>query len=94
MAEASRLGGLRRRKERAVSAAYEIEGLGTVAEIRRLLEIAMSDTLSLENSVAKARTLTYVAQSATKLLEVGDFEERLAALEAAVGPRLMPRKRR
>lgn len=89
MAEAGRLGGLRRRKERAVSAAYDLEGLGTVAEIRRLLEIAMTDTLGLENSVARSRTLAYLAQVATKLLEVGDFQERLKALEAAVGPRLV-----
>ena len=94
MAEASRLGGLRRRKEKAVSAAYEIEGLATVEQIRRLLEIAVTDTLGLENTVARARTLAYLAQSATKLLEIGSFEERLAALEAALGPRLVPKGRR
>jgi len=93
VAEAQRLGGLRRRKEKAVSAAYEIEGLATVEEIRRLLEIAVTDTLGLENTVARARTLAYLAQMATKLLEVRDFEERLAALEAAVGPRLVPKRR-
>ena len=90
VAEASRLGGLRRRKEKAVSAAYEIEGLATVEQIRRLLEIAVTDTLGLENTVARARTLAYLAQTATKLLEVGDFEDRIEALERAMGPRLQP----
>ncbi|MEX0800893.1 MAG: DUF5763 domain-containing protein [Dehalococcoidia bacterium] len=94
LAEAQRLGGLRRRKERTVAVAYDFEGLATVEQIRRLVEIAVTDTLGLENSVARSRTLAYLAQTATKLLEVGDFGERLAALEAAVGPRLVARKRR
>jgi hypothetical protein len=85
--EARRLGGLRRRKERTVAGAYEFAGLATVSDIRRLLEVATIDTLSLENSVARARTLAYLAQTAVKCLEVGDLEERLAMLEAAVRTR-------
>ncbi len=88
VAEARRLGGLRRRKEKAVSGAYDIEGLGTVDQIRRLLEIAVLDTLGLENSIARSRTIAYLAQVALKVMEVGDFQERLQALEAALGPRL------
>jgi hypothetical protein len=93
-AEARRLGGLRRRKEKAVSGAYDIEGLESVGAIRRLLEIAVLDTLSLENSVARSRTLAYLAQAALKALEVGEFQERLRALEAAVGPRLQAGRRK
>ena len=37
-----RLGGLRRRKGRTVAGAYEFRGLTTVADIRRLLEVAAS----------------------------------------------------
>ena len=88
MAEARRLGGLRRRKEKAVSGAYEIEGLETVGQIRRLIEIAVLDTLGLENSIARSRTLAYLAHVALKVLEVGEFQERLQALEAVIGPRL------
>ena len=84
MAEARRLGGLRRRREVAVSGAYEFAGLQTVADIRRILEIGVLDTLGLENSIARARTLAYLAMTAIKLLEVGELEQRLAALEAAV----------
>ena len=50
MAEAGRLGGLRRRREKTVTAAYDLEGLATLDQIRRLLEIAVMDTLGLENS--------------------------------------------
>ncbi len=93
-AEARRLGGLRRRKEKAVSGAYDVEGLATVDQIRRLIEIAVLDTLSMENSIARSRTLGYLGQVALKVLEVGDFQERLQALEAAIGPRLQATGRR
>ncbi len=84
VAEARRLGGLRRRREVAVSGAYELAGLQSVADIRRLLEIAVLDTLGLENSISRARTLAYLAMTAIKLLEVGEFEQRLTSLEAAI----------
>ena len=93
-AEARRLGGLRRRREKTVSGAYDFEGLGDVGQVRRLLEIAALDTLSLENSVARSRTLAYLAQVALKALEVGEFEARLEALEATMGPRLRTGRRR
>lgn len=93
-AEARRLGGLRRRKEKTVAGAYDIEGLDDVPKIRRLLEIAVLDTLSLENSIARSRTLAYLAQVALKALEVGEFEARLEALEATMGPRLRTGRRR
>ena len=87
VAEAGRLGGLRRRREKTVAVAYAFEGLHTVADVRRLIEVAVLDTLGLENSIARARTLAYLAQTAVKLLEVGEHEERLEALEAAVNAR-------
>ena len=77
-AEARRLGGLRRRREVAVTGAYEFPGLQRVTDIRRLLEIAVLDTLGLENSIARARTLAYLAMTAIKLLEVGELEQRIA----------------
>ncbi len=91
VAESRRLGGLRRRREVAVAGAYDFAGLQTVADIRRLLEVAVLDTLGLENSIARARTLAYMATSAIKLLEVGELEQRLASLEAAVqGQKSLP----
>lgn len=84
MAEARRLGGLRRRKEKAVQGAYEIGSLETVGDVRRLIEIAVMDTLSLENSIARSRTLAYLAGVSLKALEVGEIEDRLKALEEGV----------
>jgi hypothetical protein len=68
-AEARRLGGLRRRREKALSGAFDFEGLGSIASIRRILEIATLDALGLENSIARARVLISAALAATKLLE-------------------------
>lgn len=88
VAEARRLGGVRRRRERVVAGAYEFDGLGTITSVRRLVEVAALDTLGLENSVARSRTLAYLAQVAAKLLEVGELEERVEAIEATLGPRV------
>lgn len=70
MADARRLGGLRRRREVAVSGAY-----------KRIVEIGVLDTLGLENSIARSRTLAYLAMA---ILEVGELEQRIAVLEGAV----------
>ncbi len=83
-AEARRLGGLRRRRESVVSGTYAIDGLGSIPDIRRLLEIAVTDTLSLENSIARARALAYLAQTALRLLETGELADRVDQLEAAM----------
>ena len=69
-AEASRLGGLRRKREKTIAAAYDLAGLNDITAIRRVLEIAMLDTLGLDNSVARSRVLIGGAAAAVKLLEV------------------------
>ena len=86
-AEARRLGGLRHRREGALHGAYDFDGLGTVTDLRRLLEIAALDALGLDNSVARVRALTAIVQVGARLLEVGEFEDRLAALESAIRQR-------
>lgn len=56
-----------------------------MAGIRRLLDIVVTDGVGLENGIARLRVLISTATAATNLLKVGEFEERLTALEAAVG---------
>jgi hypothetical protein len=90
VSEARRLGGFRKRREAAVIGAYDLEGLETVAGLRRLLEIAVVDTLGLENSVSRSRTLTYQVMVAAKLLETGELEQRIALLEDAVNGQRTP----
>jgi hypothetical protein len=69
LAEAQRLGGARRKRERTIAAAYDVAGLGTVEAIRRILEIATIDALGLENSISRGRLLISAALAAAKLLE-------------------------
>jgi hypothetical protein len=83
-AEARKLGGLRRRKEGTIALAYDLPGLDTVAGIRRLLQIVSTDGLAMDNGVPRLRALISTAVAATNLLKVGELEERLAALEAAL----------
>ncbi len=85
VAKAQRLGGVRRKRERTIAAAYDFTGLGSIDAIRRILEVATTDALSLENSIARVRALISAALAAAKLLETGELEARLAVLELAVG---------
>ena len=89
-AEARRIGGLRRRREGTIAGAYDFGGANNVADIQRLIDIAILDTLALDNSVARARTLLYAAHTALKCLEVGELEERVDQLEAALQQRDLP----
>ena len=63
-AEARRIGGQRRKRESTLLGAYEISGVGSVADLMRLLEVVMFDALSLENSVARGRLLLGVIRPA------------------------------
>jgi len=87
MAESRRLGGLRRRREKTVATAYDLGDLDTLADVRRVIVIAVLDALGLENSVARSRTLAYLAMVALKALEAGEMEERLRAVEELLKPR-------
>ena len=91
--EGRRIGGLRRRKEVTLQAAYEFDGPGTVPDIRRVVEIAVLDALSMENSIARGRLLIAAAQVAGKLLETGELEDRIERIEAVLGPKLAKGRR-
>ena len=88
--EARRAGGQRRKQEATLATAYDFQGLTTIADIRRLIEVAAFDALGLDNSINRVRALGYLAQVATTLMEKAEIEERLQAVEAALGPRIIP----
>ena len=69
----------------AASARKRERTIASIEDIRRLLEIAATDALSLDLSIAKVRAVIAVAAAAAKLLETGELEERIAALEDATG---------
>ena len=82
-AEARSLGGARRRREGTIAVAYDLPGLDTVDGIRRLLENVVTHALGQGHGIARLRVLIAAAAGAAKLLETGELETRLAALEAA-----------
>jgi hypothetical protein len=88
-AAARRLGGQRRRHEQITAGAYDIEALETPDDVRRVIEIAVIETLGLPNAVPRNRTLLWSSAVFLKFLEVGHLEERLQAVEATLRP---PRK--
>ena len=83
-AEARRLGGLRRRREGTIGGVFDLEGVATAADLRRVLELALTDTLELENSIPRTRALTHLVAVAARVQETREFEARLRALEAGV----------
>ena len=89
--EARRKGGMSRQinqRGRSAKDAHDAAPtLRSVAAIQQVLEQAVGDALLLENSALRSRTLGYLAQIALKTLEVGDFEQRLEALEAQTQPK-------
>ena len=72
-AEARRLGGLRRRREKTLEGAYDLhEGFRSVDGILRFVEIGAIDLLGLDTSVARSNAM---------------FRGALAAAEAALATR-------
>ncbi len=81
VAEARRLGGIRRRHESTLGLTYDVGDLDTGADIRRLLQIVVVDALSLEPGVGRLRILLAAADAASKLLETSELIAHVAVLE-------------
>lgn len=86
--------GQRRRREGTLAATYDVTDTRSMDNLQRLLDIASYEALALDNSVAKVRAIVAVAQTGAKLLEVGEMEERLAAIESTLGPRVVTNSRK
>jgi len=97
-ADARRLGEVRRRRERTLSGAYDVAGLESTADVRRILEIAVLDTLGLDNSITRIRVLIAAARGAAGLLEVEDADPLMSGgdtgnrhcVDDPLGPRPRP----
>ena len=84
--EAAAAGGRggRRRALSSVARAGPVQ-LASLADVVALVEQAVGDVLSLENSIARARCLGYLAGIAARALEAGDLEQRIVRLEEQLG---------
>jgi hypothetical protein len=65
----------------------ELVSIRTTGDILQLLERTINDCLQLENSIARARTIGYLALGACKALELDELALRVAALEAILKAR-------
>ncbi len=83
-AQARELGGRRRRREGTLRTAYDVDGIASVEDLQRVLSVALLDTLALENSMARNRTLVYLVEIGRRLFETGALAERVAAVEQAI----------
>jgi hypothetical protein len=86
-AEARRLGGLRRRRERILAANYDVTGVSTPDELTRIVEIAALDALAERSSLDRSRTLLAAARTGLAVRAEAGTEARLRALEAALARR-------
>jgi hypothetical protein len=87
LTEARRMGGLHRRKKRTVATIYGFGGLRSIEDHQALLETVVIETMTLENSIARNNTVTRMIATGAKLIELGDLATRVAAIEAALGPK-------
>jgi hypothetical protein len=81
-AEARRAGGQVKKREGTFALIYDLNGIETVQDIRRWIELALFESLNLGNSVHRNRVILSGAQVAAKLLEVGELADRLDKLES------------
>jgi hypothetical protein len=91
--EARRLGAQRAKREHSVAAAMEIDGIESIKDLRRVLEVVLFDSLALQNGVPRNRLLVSLVQAGATLLKDGEFEERLNAIEGVLGDRLKEKRR-
>ena len=91
-AEARRRGGRNRRSPGTVIASLvppivPPATLDDMPSIQAGLNLVWRDTLAQGNCGSRSRTLVAVLLAAVKCLEVGEYEERIKALEQAVNQR-------
>jgi len=61
--------------------------LDTMADVTALLQHTINQALQLENSIARARTLGYLAGLLIKALDIASLEERVLLLERVLQSR-------
>ena len=84
-AEARRLGGLRRRREKTIEGAYDLHDRPDSANgISRLLKIITDGLLSMEPSIGRSNALLRAVREAREMMEIGNLAQSIADLEAAL----------
>jgi hypothetical protein len=79
--DARRRGGLNSHAAARDDPGAEPPRLRSVADVQAIVERELHATLSLSRSVQRSRTVAYLASVALKLIELGELEARVAAIE-------------
>ena len=87
VADARKLGGIRRRREVTLGGAYDFDGLNSPADVVRLTEIAIMDVLSLDNAAMRSRLLLQAVRIANNVIETTTVAEDIDVLTETVRAR-------
>ena len=78
-------GGERQRIGHAADSTPPPAQVQTLGDVVAVLNYTLREALPLENSVQRGRLLVQLAHAFIEAIKAGEYETRLAALEAAVG---------
>jgi hypothetical protein len=81
-AQARKRGGEARHNAHAGDPSVVPEQIGNIQDARKILDYVKDELLTSDNTIARNRALLALFDSFVKSLEIGEIEERLAALEA------------
>ena len=84
----------RKRREGTLEVIYEVDGMETVPQLRRILKIAVMEALGLENNAARIRLLLNAVAVGAKLLETDELADQIAEIRGVLEVRLPARKGR
>lgn len=83
--KASAAGGRARHGRKILFTPGEPITLATVADVLKLLESEVNAVLTLEVSLSRGQTIARLAGAFVSAFQVGEIEQRLAALESSLG---------
>src|SRR5687768_15820590 len=89
--EARRMGGLNRRREQTLATIYQVEGVDSIGDVQRFIEIALMGNLALDNSVQRNRAIVDAAMAALKVYEQTELARKVEQIESVLESRL-PKK--
>lgn len=83
-AQGRRKGGQRQRTPHAGNSETIPAQVRTLADVLAVLDYALAEAVPLENSVPRGGLLVKLATAFIEAIKVGEFEQRLAAIEQAL----------
>jgi hypothetical protein len=86
-ATARKLGGMRNRTGHSGRAEILPATVTTIREATRILDYTLAEIIPMENSIARGRLLIALVAGYINAFEIGELENRLAAIETALKAR-------